>query len=166
MTRVSGLVLSGTVTMVTPNQVAPGFPLATRVTIAVDRVFKGFATGPTITFMIPGGIRDGKAMFIPGMPAFEEGEEVVVFLERTPRGWIPSGLKNGKYVVVPEDSGRRIVWRDSEGLSRVALDRSLTPDGAAQSDVLTFDELVDLIDEGLETPADASGVAATEGGAR
>lgn len=167
MTRVSGLVLSGVVADVVPNQSAPGFPLATRVTVAVDRVFKGFMSGPTIRFMIPGGTRDGKVLVIPGMPAFTPGEEVVLFLERTPRGWIPSGLKNGKYVVSGDDAGRRVVWRDSDGLTRIATDRSVTPRAAAEYDLLTFDELVGLIEEGLETPDDAPVPApAAEGGAR
>gem|GEM_PF-959472 len=174
MTAVSGLVLSGVVLSVEPNQTAPGYPLATRVTIAVDRVFKGFRSGPTIRFMIPGGVRDGKMLMIPGMPSFVEGEEVVVFLERTPHGWIPSGLKNGKYAVHYDQDGRRVVWRDSQGLNRVVPGVSVTRSAEAESDAMTFDDLVDLIEEGLEAeqggvePGDdaAVKVPAVDGGAR
>lgn len=167
MTGVSELVLSGVVVSVEPNRRAAGFPLATRVTVAVDRVYKGFASGPNISFMVPGGVSDGKAMFIPGMPSFTEGEEVVLFLERTPRGWIPSGLKNGKYVVNEDVYGRRLVWREAVDLNRVARDRSLTPEAAAESDVMTLDELEALINLGLECQADEPAVVSgQEGGAR
>jgi len=167
MTGVSELVLSGVVVSVEPNRSAVGYPLATRVTVAVDRVYKGFASGPTIRFMVPGGVRDGKAMFIPGMPSFIEGEEVVLFLERTPGGWIPSGLKNGKYVVNEDANGRRLVWREAVDLTRVARDRSLTREAAAESDVMTLDELEALIKTGLECEVDEpSVVSGQEGGAR
>jgi len=162
MTRVSALVISGVVVSTEPNQTAPGFPLATRVTISVDSVLKGFASGPTISFMIPGGVRNGKVLMIPGMPGFAAGEEVVVFLERTPRGWIPSSLGNGKYTVNTDQAGRRVVWRATDGMIRVAVDRSLTTDAATESDALGYDELMNMIQEGVDAP----GAATVVGGAR
>jgi len=166
MTGVSELVISGVVTQVRQNQPsASGLP-STKVTIAVDKVFKGFASAPTITISIPGGVRDGRIMRIPGMPSFDVGQEVVVFLERAAYGWIPSGLSNGKFQGVTDDRGRRLAWRDTASLHRIPVNASVTRHATAESDVLLFDDLVEMIQQGLRTTKVPSAASTPEGGAR
>lgn len=164
MTRVSELVISGTVVDVSVGATTRAGLPATRVRIAVDSVLKGFATGPTIVLTIPGGVRDGRVLRIPGMPSFTEGEETVVFLERTPVGWIPSGLGNGKYTIETDSSGRRVAYRGTAGLHRVGATRSLTDSELSGSDSLLVDDLVRRIEKGRDVRRPAPDVLPGSGG--
>lgn len=166
MTGVSELVLSGVVTQVRQNQPsASGLP-STKVTIAVAKVYKGFASASTITISIPGGVRHGRIMRIPGMPSFDLGQEVVVFLERAAYGWIPSGLSNGKFQVVTDEQGRRLAWRDTSSLHRIPANVSVTRHARIESDVLLFDELEGMILQGLENAEVPRSGSVPQGGAR
>jgi hypothetical protein len=172
MTAGSALVIQGVVTGVRQSQKSTtGLP-ARKVSIAVERVLKGFASAPTITISIPGGVRNGMVMNIPGMPAFVPGEEVVVFLERTPAGWIPMGLANGKFSIVTDQAGRRLALRNARELNRVNLNASVTRSAREESDVVTYDDLLRMIDDGKAASAarrvkgGAASVGAVKGGAR
>ena len=84
--------------------------LHTRTTFTVRRALKGPAQD-RISVLFPGGESDGVRQWISGMPAFEPGEEVVLFLSAPDRGgrvW-PIGLAQGKFEI----------WRDDDGTPRV-----------------------------------------------
>lgn len=84
--------------------------LHTRMTFVVRQALKG-AVQDRITVLFPGGEKGEIRQWIVGMPAFEPGEEVVVFLsspDHLGRVW-PIGLAQGKFQV----------WRDEAGNARV-----------------------------------------------
>ena len=84
--------------------------LHTRTTFAVRHVVKG-PVQDRIVVLFPGGESDGVRQWIVGMPVFEPGEEVVLFLsspDHRGRVW-PIGLAQGKFRV----------WRDRDGNARV-----------------------------------------------
>lgn len=58
--------------------------------------------GASIVVSEPGGSLDGVAMSISGVPDYAVGEEAIVFLYRTPIGYLRStGYGQGKYTVTP-----------------------------------------------------------------
>ena len=71
----------------------------THTEIAVHDRWKG-STGATVTVSEPGGVVDGMGLSVPGMVRYAPGEQVVVFLYRTPIGLIRTvGLAQGKLLV-------------------------------------------------------------------
>ncbi len=75
--------------------------LWTHYTLQVADAMKG-RPARSLTISEPGGAADGLIMHIAGVPEYSAGEEVVVFLHRTPIGyWRCYGLTQGKYTVDP-----------------------------------------------------------------
>lgn len=63
---------------------------------------KGSRT-PAVVVSEPGGVLDGVGMAVEGVPHYRPGEEVVVFLYRTPLGqWRTRGLGQGKFTLTPD----------------------------------------------------------------
>ncbi len=55
----------------------------------------------------PGGTIGDVGMAVEGVPRYRGGEEVVVFLYRTPAGFLRTrGLGQGKFTVVPDPQGK------------------------------------------------------------
>lgn len=81
---------------------APIGIVATRVTLTVERGFRNAKEGDTWAFDIPGGEVGDRGLLIPGMPSFEVGEGVLLFLTADTEAGIrlPVGLGQGKYRVV------------------------------------------------------------------
>ena len=65
----------------------------------MEEVVKGELQG-TVVVSEPGGTIDGKTMVIPGAVQFTPAEDVVLFLYRTPVGYLRTvGYGQGKYSV-------------------------------------------------------------------
>ncbi len=123
MTLTSDLIVRGTVTR--SEVVAVGGNerhLRTDVTIAIERVLKGDKARKILELQMPGGRLGKWAMDIPGMPRFTKGEEVVLFLEKTPKRWALTGLGQGKFTVRTVADGRRLVRRELGGVHFVGFD--------------------------------------------
>ena len=59
--------------------------------------------GSSVTVSEPGGSLDGGSMSISGAPEYAIGETAIVFLYRTPVGYLrATGYAQGKYTVTPE----------------------------------------------------------------
>lgn len=125
--------------------------ISTAVRLAILRVLKGHPTGPTLTLTLPGGRTDRWTLAIPGMPQLREGEEVVLFLERTSAGLRPAGLSLGVYRVRHDPgTGRTRAVRDLRGIA--VIDRTKQglqyPDAGPVSyadDEMDLDVLVDRV---------------------
>jgi hypothetical protein len=73
--------------------------LVTEVVLEVNERWRGEAP-PRVVLRVPGGERDGVGQRIDGAPAFQDGEEVVVFLRRLPGGaFRVHGMAQGKFRV-------------------------------------------------------------------
>jgi hypothetical protein len=147
MTRVSALVVRGEVTAVTSRAEGESRTrLVTDVTLRLDEVLKGSREPGEFTFTVPGGQSDEYVMAIPGMPRFRVGQEVVLFLEPTASGFVPSGLQQGRFSVLREPvTGRTVALRTfDEGIALArrkadgTLDISHVED---RSDLLYLDDL-------------------------
>ena len=73
-------------------------PFLTRLELEVVHSWKGHSK-PTFEFTLPGGRACSLRMKIPGMPQFESGEEVILFLGNTSKGYVLTGLHQGVYWV-------------------------------------------------------------------
>jgi hypothetical protein len=67
----------------------------THYEIAVSDMVKG-APSRTVIVSEPGGALDGMTLTVPGAPRYATGEEVVLFLHRTPIGYLrANGYEQG-----------------------------------------------------------------------
>jgi hypothetical protein len=133
--------------------VKDGGGFTTRVTFEVRETLKGHATGPTLTIALPGGTDGQRMLHVPGMPRFDRGEEVVLFLERTRRGWVPSGLTLGKYTVSREDATSPArVRRSVTGVRAVVRQGGALRDAPTRDvqDDMTLDALRAAIRRGVQ----------------
>lgn len=89
----------------------------TYVTLDVDRYLKGGSPSGTETIRLLGGRVGPYLAMVPGTPEFRMGEEVLLFTAGA-GARIPTvlGLSQGKFTVVPDVNGERIVKRDITSL--------------------------------------------------
>ncbi len=162
MARACDLVVQARVQAVQPTT-APDDErrISTTVRLEILRVLKGHPTAPALTLTLPGGRTDRWTLLIPGMPHFQKGEEVVLFLERTSAGLRPAGLSLGTFRVRRDpQSGRARAVRDLRGLA--VIDR--TQQGLQYPDAGPVSHADDEMD--LEVLVDrVRRAAAPEGGA-
>jgi hypothetical protein len=92
--------------------------LETEITLSVSRRFWGQA-GREFLLRIPGGVLpDGRGLLIPGMPAFREGEELLLFLSAESRRGtrMPVGLAQGRFRVEARAGGAKVLVREQDEL--------------------------------------------------
>jgi hypothetical protein len=113
----------------------------TYITLRVLDPVKNSRKDDQITIRQLGGVVDHIASIVPGMPTFQKGEEVVVFLTQKDRAGYPwvMGLQQGKYSVRTDANGAQRVRNELSGTSlldasgRVADGAKGTPDMPLQS---------------------------------
>jgi hypothetical protein len=118
MVDASELVVHGRVRAVRGQSTDGRRSIESLVTVDVTSAIKG-EPGTTVTFRVPGGEVGRYRVVMVGAPVFEEGDEIVVFLDgRPPSMPMPFGLLQGVYRVsrrngvprvgplVAEDAGR------------------------------------------------------------
>ena len=98
----------------------------THYEIAVHDITKGNRT-QTLVVSEPGGTADGLTQYIPGTVTFRAGEEVALFLYRTPIGYLRTvGWGQGKFTITPEQR----VYSDFGRLELAAAKAAGTPVGS------------------------------------
>lgn len=120
LTRRADLVVHGEVLGQTVRRDPDGRTMWTATQLKVLEALKGAApTGP-LSFEQLGGTLNGVTQLIPGDAAFRPGEEVVVFLSKTTKGYVLYGFSLGKFTVGydPVVDGP-IVTRDLSGVGLV-----------------------------------------------
>lgn len=83
----------------------------TRISFDVLDSWKG-EVGPALELVVPGGWTGDFGTLVFGMPSFEPGEEVALFLAGEDGAWRPLGLSQGKFAVAADGS----LSRDLSGL--------------------------------------------------
>lgn len=131
---------------------AKGLQIFTEAQLSVVESLKGTGPAQFALRQLGGTAGEGSQQHtqsVPGMPAWREGEVVVLFLEHTDtRRLVTSALSMGKYTLSPGEGGRVMARRDVGQLNRLGMRRA--PDkfflGAVRSeDSLSLDELRALI---------------------
>jgi len=134
-----------------------GVGAVTRVTLRVDRVLKGEAR-PRITLKLfgDGSSPDGRVRIV-GMPRFQEGEELLLFLypESAAGFTSPVGFGQGKFVKQRDREGRAVLRNalgnrglleqlSEEGAHRLAP--WITPGGREVEASLGLETLEDMVE--------------------
>lgn len=129
LTDTSELVVSGTVTRSWAAWDANHKYIWTHYELAVAAAAKG-APGAKVEFAEPGGKLDGVLHAIAGAVTFQQGESVVLFLQRMPNGYLrTTGWGQGKYNL---DADRRMRGASAlRGVELVDLRKGLPPGSTA-----------------------------------
>lgn len=124
LTAQSELIVEGTCVETRSAWIEDGRVLVTLATVSVGEALKGEAA-PTITVVLPGGIDSNRripvGMTYAGAPRMSPQEEVFLFLNReegTPEGYAVAGFAQGKFSIVEDEKGQKVVSRD---LTKVRL---------------------------------------------
>ena len=109
----------GEVVSVESEWSADGKRIISRVRLRMEANWKG--EGEEVEIVVPGGTVGELTQIVQGMPAFEEGEKVVVFLEKpAPQpGFRVVGLAQGKFRVAEVPEQGRFLLPSLEGLKLV-----------------------------------------------
>lgn len=92
----------------------------TTISFRTDQVLKG-QPGKEFELRLIGGRADGVATAVPGMPDFDAGEEVFLFLTNVDEIPVITGLSQGKFrVVVGPDESTRYVVPQIDGVRLIA----------------------------------------------
>lgn len=86
--------------------------IETVTTMSIEEVIKGTPGGDRIDVREPGGVVDDRAMFVPGVPRFEDGERYVLFLTDADGAWRVRDLVLGKLAFHTDRVGRKVLIRD------------------------------------------------------
>jgi len=93
---------------------------------SVETVIKGVELRQVINIVEPGGAIDGLAVSIPGVPRFEPGKRVLLFLKRVADDrWAVAELILGKFRFESDTSGDELLLRDTQQIA--AFDSDLRP---------------------------------------
>lgn len=106
-------------------------------TVARVRVLQQWRGEPgrTIRVRVPGGQTSDRRLLVPGAPAFERGEELLLFLYADGRQWRPVGLFQGVWRLDPErpqvahasTAGGAALIRPIDAVGAFAVDRPERP---------------------------------------
>lgn len=125
LTEKAGRIVSGQVVAIdVSTDPALDLPVA-RVTLAVQRTLKG-SGGSTLAFRMLAPSEAATTLGVRGLPSFDVGEEVVLFLYPESRTGLtsPVGLTQGKFVKVTDKQGRTLAVN---GFANRSLLRNLSP---------------------------------------
>ena len=115
MTAAADAVVHGTVASVEARLHATG-RVHTHTVLLVEEVWKGDVGGDRIEIVEPGGVTAEAADWIPGVPRFRAGQELVLFLVRQPDGtWSVLDFWAGAFRVLELADGRAILSRAPHG---------------------------------------------------
>jgi hypothetical protein len=92
--------------------------IETEITLSVSKCYWGLS-GREFILRIPGGVLpDGRGLILPGMPQFQEGEELLLFLSAESRSGtrVPVGLAQGRFRIERRSSGAKLLVRDQADL--------------------------------------------------
>ena len=103
-----------------------GNAIETVTVLSVEEVIKGAVLDRTINIVEPGGVYGNRATGIPGVPRFETGSRVLLFLMKTgPSRWAVFDLVVGKFEFAEDQIGEKVLIRDEADI--VGWDPDLTP---------------------------------------
>jgi hypothetical protein len=120
LTRRAELIVIGEVISVASELFASEGQIVTRIDVRVDEVLKGSPGASSLQLQQSGGRVGAVIREVAGMPAFAQGERVLLFLGRRGDGGLAViGLFQGKFTLQRDESGREIAARRVPGSGEV-----------------------------------------------
>ena len=114
LVRGATTIVAGSVLDSRPQLSRNGY-VETVTSVSVREVLKGALITSTIDIHEPGGVYGDRVLMIPGVPQFERGRDVLLFLVRTPQQtWAVHDLALGKFDFARDARGQRVVVRDDD----------------------------------------------------
>ena len=98
LARQADTIVVGTVTQQQSAWDAQHTAIHTDVTVAVERMLAG-TPGDIVTLRVAGGIVEGMGMRTSNDPTFQDGEQVIVFLDTTTNPSSVVGMQQGKFTI-------------------------------------------------------------------
>jgi hypothetical protein len=97
----------------------------TTITIKVVRSIKGNLAKEEVAIRQPGGVIGDVGLKVSGFPDFQEGEEVLVFLQEGEEGFRKVvGLTQGKFrIITDKETGRKILDKDERDKDLRIIDK-------------------------------------------
>jgi len=117
--------------------------ISTSVIFDVKEVYKGSLKKGLFRLTFLGGKKGEWELKVIGMPVFQVGEEVLLFLEKNSDGYIPSALSLGKFRIVKDDHGKYKAVRSYEGIEPFT-GQGILPQNQPLEE-FDLDRLVDII---------------------
>lgn len=109
--------------------------IVTISTMRVVEVLKGrLAPHSQIQIAEPGGVVGTRARFVSGMPAYEAGERVVVFLKSTAGGWRTHDMALGKFTFRTDPDGTELLIRAASESHLIDVEGNLAIDPARRAE--------------------------------
>lgn len=116
--------------------------IITDVELDFTQVLKGELAPGKATVMVQGGVVGDIGQRVEGVPSFEAGEDVVVFLEKRGAGrFVVTGMAQGKFSLRPDRDGRLWAHPDDKG-HMLLLDASTHAPTSQRQGPLRFEELL------------------------
>ncbi|MCB9519569.1 MAG: hypothetical protein H6698_04820 [Myxococcales bacterium] len=120
-----------------------GGRVVTKTTIAVERWIGG--DGPAQIEVLTAGGRFGeRAVRVAGTESYVAGEEVLVFLDAIPDGYVSMGGAYTKFSVLTGPDGT-VAIRDVDGLALAGADVEPDLSLGLEATTFSFDQLVDVV---------------------
>ena len=155
LAKKSASIVQAKVEDVYSSQDAVSKEIYTYINLSVLESVKGAKGEKSITIRQLGGTVGNLISAVPGMPSFQRGEEVVVFLSVRDRDGYPwvMGLQQGKYSVVTDENGLKHVRNELDGL------KMLTPDGSMEEGKVSTELQLGAFLDGIKTDLNLDGKA-------
>lgn len=115
----------------------------TSVLFDVKEVFKGSLKKGLFRLTFLGGKKGKWELKVIGMPVFQVGEELLLFLEKNSDGYIPSALSLGKFRFVKDNQGKIKAVRSYEGIAPFSGEGLLQQNQPLEE--FDLDRLIDII---------------------
>ena len=118
LTNQAESIVIGTCTSVRSEWNEEGTKIFTYITISAEISLKGDQSPQEIIIKQPGGEVGEIGMHVDGVSVFEKGEEVILFLEKGPKGFHrPLGLFQGKFSIETDPiTQRKVLFQKSAKL--------------------------------------------------
>jgi hypothetical protein len=137
LTGHSELIVSGQITRSWADWDSEHKFIWTHYKLSVSSVQKG-APGATVELSEPGGVAGDRGMAIAGSVEYRPGDQVAVFLERMPNGYLrTTGWGQGKYMI--DKTGHLHADASLRGIEVVRADQRVKPDPTGGTSLRTLD---------------------------
>lgn len=157
LSRKAEVIVRATVSRVESRWNGDHSRILTQVDLAVAEVLKG-PDSQTVTLILPGGIVGDLGQHVAGVPSFQRGEDVVLFLSpHGGRAFRITGFSQGKYRLERGEGGELMALPADDGGARI-IDPATGEERVAPREAMPYAQLKLRIREALGSltpPADS-----------